>query len=60
MLEFIHQITLFFIIVHINKYNYNEISFTPSKADEGDMRRANLYKAYIAKQIPIVNVIQLF
>jgi hypothetical protein len=32
--------------------NVTEISFTPSKADEGDMRRANLYKAYIAKQIP--------
>ena len=29
-----------------------EISFTPSKADEGDMRRANLYKAYIAKHLP--------
>jgi hypothetical protein len=29
-----------------------EISFTPSKADENDMRRANLYKAYIAKQLP--------
>lgn len=29
-----------------------EISFTPSKADESDMRRANLYKAYIAKQLP--------
>jgi len=32
--------------------NATEISFTPSKADEGDMRRANLYKAYITKQIP--------
>jgi len=32
--------------------NVTEISFTPSKADMGDMRRANLYKAYIAKQIP--------
>ena len=32
--------------------NATEISFTPSKADRGDMRRANLYKAYIAKQIP--------
>lgn len=32
--------------------NATEISFTPSKTDEGDMRRANLYKAYIAKQLP--------
>ena len=32
--------------------NATEISFTPSKADEGDLRRANLYKAYITKQIP--------
>ena len=29
-----------------------EISFTPSKETEGDERRANLYKAYIAKQLP--------
>lgn len=29
-----------------------EISFTPSKADERDMRRANFYKAYITKQLP--------
>lgn len=33
-----------------------EISFTPSKADEGDMRRANFYKAYINKQLPGSNV----
>lgn len=33
-----------------------EISFTPSKADEGDMRRANFYKAYIKKQIPGSNI----
>lgn len=36
--------------------NAIEISFTPSKADEGDMRRANLYKAYITKQLPGSNV----
>ncbi len=29
-----------------------EISFTPSKETEDDDRRANLYKAYIAKQLP--------
>ena len=29
-----------------------ELSFTPSKETEGDDRRANLYKAYIAKQLP--------
>ena len=29
-----------------------EISFTPSKADENDDRRAKLYKAYVAKQLP--------
>jgi hypothetical protein len=29
-----------------------EISFTPSKETEGDDRRANLYKAYITKQLP--------
>ena len=33
-----------------------EISFEPAKADEGDMRRANLYKAYINKQLPGSNV----
>ena len=32
--------------------NVTEISFTPSKADEGDERRVSLYKAYIKKQIP--------
>jgi len=28
------------------------LTFTPSKADKMDTRRANLYKAYIQKQIP--------
>lgn len=32
--------------------NVVELSFTPSKETEGDDRRANLYKAYIAKQLP--------
>lgn len=32
--------------------NATEISFTPSKTDRGDMRRANFYKAYIKKQMP--------
>lgn len=32
--------------------NVAELSFTPSKETEGDERRANLYKAYIAKQLP--------
>ena len=32
--------------------NAVEISFTPSKETEGDDRRANLYKAYITKQLP--------
>lgn len=32
--------------------NAVELSFTPSKETEGDDRRANLYKAYIAKQLP--------
>ena len=32
--------------------NVTEIIFYPSKADQGDIRRANLYKAYIQKQIP--------
>lgn len=36
--------------------NANEISFIPSKADEGDMRRANLYKAYVNKQFPGSNI----
>jgi hypothetical protein len=32
--------------------NATEISFTPSKSTETDTRRASLYKAYIAKQLP--------
>lgn len=29
-----------------------ELSFSPSKADEKDQRRGNMYKAYVAKQMP--------
>lgn len=39
---------------HIAKYapKTKELSFSPSKANETDQRRGNLYKAYIAKQMP--------
>jgi hypothetical protein len=36
--------------------NAVEISFTPSKRNENDNRRADLYKAYIAKQLPGSNI----
>lgn len=36
--------------------NAVEISFTPSKSAENDNRRADLYKAYIAKQLPGSNI----
>jgi len=32
--------------------NADSIVFIPSKSDEGDMRRADFYKAYIKKQLP--------
>lgn len=42
---------------HLSKTpNVSEIAFSPSKYNEGDERRANMYKKYISKLLPGSNI----